>query len=312
MNLADIIKQYNLSEPVNPQLVRESADNVVYSVGDKDKKILRISKRLPIGDIEFEFAIFEHLSKNNFPVPKWNKTKDGKIFVQSENTIAVMFDFLEGYHVKVDKDNLPNSSQAHTAGKYLALMHNASLGFKTDFPRKRNIFSELERVINLKQIFIDKFKGGKDFIKQVEEAIKFGKEGKSINGLIHNDYRPGNVIFKSDNEIRGVIDFDWSCTGPIIKDLALAVVEWSFPDGRTEPNMELFAAFLAGYNSVANVKYEKGELLYSWIKFTTLSDACTFFADVNEGEYSDKVIDNIDQCYMYKKYLFFNKLEKQV
>lgn len=311
MNLTNIIKQYNLSEPVNQRLIRESADNIVYSVEGKDKKILRISKRLPIEDIEFEFAIFEHLSKNNFPVSKWNKTKDGKIFARSRDTIAVMFDFLEGYQVKVDKDNLLNKVQVYTAGKYLALMHNASLGFKTDSPRKRNILSELERVISVRQIFIDKFEGGKDFLKQVEDAVKFGGEDKSTIGLIHNDYRPGNVIFKSDDEISGVIDFDWSCVGPVVKDLALAVVEWSFPDGRTEPSIELFDAFLAGYNSVAKTKYEKDVLLYSWIKFTTLSDACTFFADVSEGEYSDKVIDNIGQCYMYKKYLYFNKPENQ-
>lgn len=308
--VADIIKCYDLSEPVSVQLVRESADNVVYSIGSKNKKILRISKRLPVRDIQFEVEVFDYLSRNNFPVSKWNKTKDGKLFAQHENAIAVLFDFLEGYQVKVDKDNLPNKKQAHTAGKYLAYMHNASLGFKADFPRKRNIFSELERVINTKRIFIDKFKGGKNFIKHVEEAIKFGKKDKSSSGLIHNDYRPGNVIFKNDNEISGVIDFDWSCIGPVIKDLALAVVEWLFPDGSTVPNRKLFDAFLAGYNSAAKTKYEKSDLLYSWIKFACISDACTFLVDINEGQDFDEVINDIGQCYMYRKYLYFKNFDK--
>jgi len=307
MNLTNIIKQYNLNESVSLQLIKESADNIVCSVGDKNKKILRISKRLPIGDIEFEFAIFEYLSKNNFLVPKWNKTKDGKIFARNGNTIAVLFDFLDGYQVKVNKDNLPNKNQAYVAGKNLALLHNIGLNFKSDLPRKRNIFSELKRALGKNKIFISGLEGGKEFIKQVEDAIEFGEEDKSINGLIHNDYRPGNVIFKNDNEISGVIDFDWSCNGSIIKDLALAVVEWSFPDGRIKPDKELFDEFLAGYNSVAKTKYEKGILLYFWIKFTTLSDACTFFADANEGQYSDKVINNVDQCYMYQKFLYFLK-----
>ncbi len=307
MNLANIIKQYDLSDLANPQFFRESADNIVYSVGDKDKKILRISKRLPIEDIEFEFAIFEHLSRNNFPVSKWNKTKTGKIFAQDGNTIAVLFDFLDGYQVNVDKDNLPNKNQAYTAGKCLALMHNVGLNFKTEFPRKRNIFSELERALGKNKIFILELEGGKDFIKQVEWVIKFGEGDKSAKGLIYNDYRPGNVIFKNDGEISGVIDFDWSCNAPIIKDLALAVVEWSFPDGRTEPDWELFNVFLAGYNSVAKTKYEKGTLLYSWIKFACISDACTFFADANEGQYSDKVINDAGQCYMYQKFLYFLK-----
>lgn len=306
----DIIKCYNLSEPANLQLIRKSADNIVYLVGSKNKKILRISKRLPVRDIQFEFEVFDYLARNNFPVSKWNNTKDSKLFAQHENAIAALFDFLEGFQVKVDKDNLPNKEQAYTAGKYLALMHNVSLDFKTDFPRERNIFSELERTMNTKQIIIDKFKGGKDFIKNVEEAIKFGKEVKSSNGLIHNDYRPGNVIFKNDNEISGVIDFDWSCIGPIIKDLALGVVEWSFTDGRVEPDRELFDAFLAGYNSAVKTKYEKSDLLYSWIKFACISDACTFLVDINEGQDFDEVINDIGQCYMYRKYLYFKNFDK--
>lgn len=302
-NLADnFVKCYNLNWSGNSEFIRESADNIVYRINAREKKILRISKRLPIEDIEFEFNIFEHLSNNNFPVPKWNKTKEGKIFAQCGNTIAVMFDFLEGYCVKVDKDNLPNKVQAQTAGRSLALLHNISLDFKIDLPRKRNIFFELERAIGKKKIFISEFEGGQKFIEQVEEAIKFGKKDKNVTGLIHNDYRPDNVLFNNDNEISGVIDFDWSCMGSIIKDLALGITEWSFPDRKKEPDWELFDAFLDGYNSVAKNKYEKGASLYSWIKFTTLSDACTYFCDsMNESDFIKK----IGRSYMYRKYLFF-------
>ncbi len=302
--LKNIIGQYDLKDAAKLKFVRESSDNIVYSIGSSNKKILRISKRLPAEDIKFEFDVFEHLSKNNFPIPKWNKTKNGKIFVQNKDNVAVLFDFLDGYKAKVDKDNLPNKNQCHTAGKNLALMHNLGLNFKSDSSRKRNIFSELERAIERKDIFTDQFEGGKEFVEQVKEVVEFAKNDKSTTGLIHNDYRPSNVIFKNDNEISGVIDFDWSCNSPLIKDLALAAVEWSFPDGRTEPSWELFSAFLEGYNSVANNKYEKGSLLYSWIKFATLSDACTYFCDLADDTESAK---KIMKSYMYRKYLFFCK-----
>ena len=307
MNLVNILKQYNLKEPSKPELIRESADNIVYSIGSEEKKILRISKRLSAEDVEFEFNIFDYLSKNNFPVPKWNKTKDGKIFAQDKNTVAVLFDFLDGYKIKADKDNLPNKNQGYTAGKNLALMHNLGLNFKSDSPRKRNIFSELERAIERKDIFIDQFEGGKEFIKQAEETLEFARKDKSIKGFIHNDYRPSNVIFKSDNEMSGVIDFDWSCIGPVIKDLALAVVEWSFSDGRTGPSWELFNSFLAGYNSSAKNKYEKNPLLYSWIKFATLSDACTYFCDLADDI---NLVKKITKSHMYRKYLFFSNIRK--
>ena len=310
MNLINnIANQYSLTELEPIKLIRESADNFVYSVGTKDRKILRISKRLPIEDVQFEFEIFDFLSGDNFPVPKWNKTKDGKTFSHLDGQIGVLFDFINGYHVKVDKDNLPNETEAYTGGKYLALFHNLGLDFKSASPRKRNIYSEFERVLSKRVLFENQFEGGKEFLEQVEEIISFAKKEKPIIGLIHGDLRADNVFFKNDSEINGFIDFDWSCIGPQIKDLALAIVEWSFPiPGRTEPDWKIFDAFLDGYNSVAKTKYEKGQILYFWIKFTTLSDASTYFCDIADDPNKAK---KVLSSYMYKKYLFFDKLSGQ-
>ena len=90
------INEYNLKEKEPVIFVRESADNFIYLIGLNHKKVLRISKRLPIKDIRFEFEVFDYLSKNNFPVPKWNKTKNGVIFSNIDETIGVLFDFIDG------------------------------------------------------------------------------------------------------------------------------------------------------------------------------------------------------------------------
>lgn len=41
------LNNYDLDEITTVVLLRESADNLVYAIGEKNKKILRISKRLP-------------------------------------------------------------------------------------------------------------------------------------------------------------------------------------------------------------------------------------------------------------------------
>jgi Ser/Thr protein kinase RdoA (MazF antagonist) len=240
-------------------------------------------------------------------VPGWLVTKTGDFYVLIDGKVAVLFNFLEGHHVEVDKDHLPSVVQAYNAGKGLGLMSNISSGFKSSSPRKRNIFSEFERALALSNIFTEQFEGGKEFINQINKAINFGKNQNEIEGFIHNDYRPGNVFFSDKNEFAGIIDFDWSCNGPLIKDLALAVVEWSFPDGGVEPDTLIFDAFLDGYNSVATHKWLKNKKLYSWIKFTTLSDAATYFCDLAEDPTSTK---KIIRSYMYRKYLFFFNLQK--
>jgi len=300
-----VLKNYDIKEGTPIVLLRESGDNFVYSVGEKEKKVLRISKRLPIDDIKFEYEAVNHLLIGGMIVPKWLMTKTGDFYSLINGNIAVLFDFLGGHHIEVDKDHLPSVTQAYNAGKGLGFMSNISSSFRSSSPRKRNIFSELERVLTFTKIFTEQFEGGKDFIDQVNKAIAFGKGQKEIEGFIHNDYRPGNVFFSDNDKFAGIIDFDWSCNGPLIKDLALAVVEWSFPDGRTEPDFEIFDSFLAGYNSVAVNKYSKSKELYSWIKFTTLSDAATYFCDLAEDTESTK---KIIRSYMYRKYLFFSNL----
>lgn len=300
--IRNILKKYDLAEVEPIKLVRESMDNAVYVIGDKDKKILRISKRLPVEDIKFEYEAMAYLSNNDLPVAKWLLTKSGDFYTLVDGAVAVMFEFLNGHHVLVDKDHFPTSEQAFNAGKELGLMSNVAAGFNPSSTRKRDIFTELNRVISVSDTFVKNFEGGKNFVAQVEAAIEFGKSQKEAIGFIHNDYRSGNVFFNGNNEVSAILDFDWGCMGPIVKDLALAVVEWSFPDGRIEPDWELFDAFLAGYNSIAKNKYEKGSLLYSWIKFATLSDACTYFCDLaNDASSTKKVI----KSYMYMKYLFF-------
>ncbi len=300
-----VLQNYYIKETDQVSLLRESADNFVYLVGKNDKKILRISKRLPIDDVKFEYDAINYLSAGGLIVPKWLLTKTGDFYTTIDGSVAVLFDFLEGHHIVVDKDHLPTKIQAYNAGKGLGIMSNASISFKSTSPRKRNIYSEFERVLALSKVFEEQFEGGSNFFQQVKEAIDFGKNQKEIQGFIHNDYRPGNVFFSNKDDFAGVIDFDWSCNGPIIKDLALAVVEWSFPDGRTEPDFAIFDAFLDGYNSTASHKYENGSKLCSWIKFTTLSDAATYFCDLAEDPASNK---RIIKSYMYRKYIYFSNL----
>ena len=275
------------------------------SIGEKDKKILRISKRLPIEDIKFEYEAIKHLSIGGIIVSEILITKTGDFYTLINGNVAVLFNFLNGHHIEVDKEHLPSETQAYNAGKGLGFMSNISSGFISSSPRKRNIFSELHRAIASANLFTEQFEGGREFINQVKDAIDFGKNQNEIEGLIHNDYRPSNVFFNNSDEFSGIIDFDWSCNGPLIKDLALAVVEWSFPDGATEPDFTIFDSFLDGYNSVANHKWLKDEKLYSWIKFTTLSDAATYFCDLAEDPTSTK---RIIRSYMYRKFIYFFNL----
>lgn len=305
-SISDLLNSYKLSETAPLRILRESSDNQVWLIGDKNKNILRLSKRLPLEDIKFEYEALAHFVKNNFSVPVWVKTKKGELFIVRDGfDAAIMFKFIEGFQINISSKSSAYYQQIHAAGSALANLSEIGKLFKLEATRHRNIFSELERALHDEDVFKRDFKDGDIFIKQVRQAIKFGQESKSAVGLIHNDYRPSNVLFKNNPEVSGVIDFDWSCIGSQIKDLALAVLEWSYLDGNAEPDFTAFDIFLEGYNSVATEKYIKGKELYSWIMFSALSDASTYFCDrLNQSN----LVKDIYSSFMYKKYLYFSQL----
>lgn len=302
--ISKTLEKYDLCENYPINLLRESADNTVFVIGENDKKILRVSKRIAAEDIAFEYEALRHLAQNGVPVAHWITTKTGDISTFVDDHPAVLFDFLKGQHIEIDKDHMPSQEQAYHAGTGLGLVSNAASTFTSNAPRKRDIFSELERAMSLKKTFVSDFDGGAEFIKQVQQAIEFGKKHNEVTGFIHNDYRPSNVFFGEDTQVTGIIDFDWSCVGPIIKDLALAIMEWSFPDGASEVDLKVFHSFLDGYNFVSNYPLRIDDRLYSWIRFSALSEAATYFCDLAEDHTESK---RVIKSYMYRKFIFFSQ-----
>lgn len=291
---------FDATIPIAP--LRESSDNEVFVVGDNDKKILRISKRLPVEDVAFECAAVNHLAQNRIPVPRFLPARSGRCYALNDGMIAVLFDFIEGHHSVVNKDHLPSAKQTFEAGGGLAMIHNAGADFKPASPRRRTILTELKRALALEKVFVDEFGGGRVFIDQVKSAIEFAESSREAAGLIQNDYRPGNVFFDNHDNLAGIIDFDWSCIGPFIKDTALGALEWSFPDGAAGPDFELLDSFLDGYSSIAERKFMRDRKLYDWIAFAALSDAATYFCDLAGDRNATK---RTISSYMYRKYQFF-------
>ena len=299
-----ILDNYDLIEKKPINFLRESADNFVFVIGRVNKSILRISKRLPINDVIFEMELLKHLDSKGVPVSRVIKNKDGLPYSLIDASVCVIFEFMDGVHIKIDKDHLPTKIQAFNAGKNLGLFAEAAKDFIPTSERRRDVFMELNRVLSHEEYFTKNFEGGPEFISQVKEALKFGMSKKGKMSVIHNDYRPSNVFFNSADSVVGLIDFDWACVGPSIKDLALAIVEWSFPDGSDNPDMNIFDEFLSGYNSVVSNKIQKDENLFRWITFTTLSDSATYFCDLVEDRNSTK---RVIRSFMYRKYFYFKK-----
>jgi len=305
MNLRLFLNKYGINAN-KVSLLKESSDNQVFLISNGGKKILRISKR-PLNDVGFELEAIKFLALHSFPTTMCLPTKDNKPSILIGKKIAVFFNFIDGVHAQITSERESYLKQVYCAGLMLGKLHSISKNYTPTLKRKRTIFTELERSLVYKEKFLKKYAGGKQYINEINNLLSWAKKQKNKSGLIHNDYRPNNIFFNSSSEVVGMIDFDWCCLGPLVKDLALGLVEWSFPDRAIEPWKEALETFLKGYNTAAPEKWRINNNLYQWIMFACLSDASTYFCDLIDGHKNEK---KITKSYMYHKFKYFRGLLK--
>ena len=302
--------EYGLPGPLSFERVHDGGDNEVLIVTDKHgtKYALRQSKRVG-KNIAFEVELLATLASHDFCSPKPLQTKSNEYVVEVNGTQLVLFNYIQGKQFeKVLPEHLKDATVEQGAKK-LGELHKLTNGLQLKTEPTRNIFTEYDRFFKLTTKQTEQFDGYKEF---ADNAKKFYDEAKAkiknkigLYGIIHNDYRIQNLIYTKGNCY--IIDFDWSCYGPILKDVGLAIAEWSMYTKESGAAQEAIDYFIAAYNKTAPQKISYDEELIFWICFACLSDACTFFTDTAEGTsvYPGKIT-NVDQCHMYRKFKYFN------
>ena len=305
----NIQKNYNLPRRFKLQLLRESPDNYVFLVKNSrggKTLVVRVNKRNVGGDVLFEITWLKELKSRNIPVPEIISTQKGQDFlIDKRGQVYVAFEYLEGRHLEIKPDFKPRLDLVRKAAMILAELHNASLGVNLDMSRGRTILTEINRALQIKNELIEYSEGGDKFVEELTFYRRWAEENGNNNYLIHNDFRAGNVFYEG-NRVSAILDFDWSCRGPAIKDVAHALAEWSFPDGAKKHWRDVFDAFLKSYNRKAKNKIRLDNRLYRWICFSCLSDTATYLADLAREDVYKKITDS----YMYQKFLYFERFIK--
>jgi Ser/Thr protein kinase RdoA (MazF antagonist) len=312
--LPQLESEYGLKQPLIFDHIHNGPDNDVFIITDpqSNKFALRQNKRAG-KKIDFEIEILSRLAEAGFSSPRIIQTKSKADFVAVDDTQLVLFAHIQGFQIQnLAIENLETGIFSRGAEK-LGKLHTLTNKMQLASLPARNIFTEFDRFLKLDEKTLKRFKNSEILLKQIKDFYSKAQSkidsGKELYGVIHNDYRVQNLIYTENDCF--VIDFDWACYGPLLKDLGLAMAEWSLFDFKTGPSKTAMEKFIKGYNKTAPQAVLYDENLIFWICFACLSDACTFFADVNEGQYSDKTIDDIDQCHMYKKFKYFrNQLPK--
>lgn len=309
---SQIESEYGLMGPLTFDHIHDGPDNDVYIITDSksDKYVLRQCKREG-KSAAFELEVLAALARSSFSSPEPLKSKSGLYSVVIEGIQFTLFTFIDGIQIETITPEHLETNTIEIGARKLGELHTVTNKLQVEATPARTLFTEFDRLLKLDIDILKHFKDGDILLDQVKtfygEAQSRIDSGRELYGVTHGDYRIQNLIYKNND--CSIIDFDWSCYGPLSKDVGHAIAEWSMFDFKTGPSQVAIDKFINGYNETAPRKVAYDKDLIFWICFACLSDSCTFFADVAHNNFKylqyPTVINNTDQCYMYKKFKYF-------
>ena len=314
--IRDIVQKLDVSQPVSFDSVLTNIDNDIYFLTDSSGKkiVLREAKRIHSKDPDFEVRLISSFIDNNVCTPRLIKWKnDVSYYTNAGGWQIFAFEFIAGKQIDT-KDIIAKPEMAFAGGQILGTLHKVALQEKISIGvnTKRNAFSELDLLFSRDTSKIKQIEGFDQFIEVLhtyeKEAMQYMNEHPDECGAIHNDYGPQNIIFTESGTY--VIDLDWACEGPLKKDVGQGIALWSLENNGLDANNEIIYQFITGYNTTApiSIPEELDEEISFWIRYSCLSDACTFFHSFLDGRYTDINLTKVNQCHGYKRFEYFLNL----
>mgnify|MGYP001816174011 CR=1 FL=1 len=273
--LADIIAQYDVGNLVSVKGIAEGVSNsnwLIDTTGPKNapagtgtRYILTMyERRIELEDLPYFLGLLDHLSAKGCPVPRTIHDRSGKAFRMLDGKAIALIEFLPGV-----SPNTPSPDQAFSVGQTLARLHAAS----ADYPLQRANAMGFPDNLALFERCGDA--GLASINPALPAMIQSARDAAALDlsqlpqTQIHADLFPDNVLMLGD-EVTGLIDFYFACTGPMALDLAVTHAAWGFDAASNSYSPDCGDAVLRGYESVRTLNDTERALLPDIAKGATL------------------------------------------
>ena len=268
--LAALIAQYDVGELVSAKGIAEGVSNSNWLIettgsdGAGARFILTMyERRIDLNDLPYFLGLLDYLAAQGCPVPRTIHDRDGASFRMEHGKAVALIEFLPGV-----SPTQPTPEQAYSIGAVMARLHLASEGFTLN---RANTMSFADNAATLR-------KCGAQGLASIHPDIPASMEAADNaarielqtlpQAQIHADLFPDNVLMLGD-EVTGLIDFYFACTGAMALDLATTHAAWSF-DAENRYEEAVGSAIIAGYQSVRPLTEEERALMPEIAKGATL------------------------------------------
>jgi len=240
-------------------------------VSERGKFLLkrRSATRARFDSVQFSHEVQSHLVATNFPVPRLIPVRGGgRTLLVRRGDAYELFEFAAG------SDYQGTLGETHDAGAVLARFHRSAADLVTRNPIPTGDYHDHNGVrtgLRAVESKLTGHEGCEALIAELARAYNAAADRAERRGIkaqprsvIHADWHPGNMLFRRDH-VAAVIDFDSVRVSRRVIDIANGALQFSMPS-KGDPaqwpdhlDEDRFAAFLAGYQSVAPI--EHGERL---------------------------------------------------
>ncbi len=255
--LANLIAQYDVGQLVSVKGIAEGVSNSNWLVETTGGRYIltMYERRIDLADLPYFLGLLDHLSAKACPVPRTIHDRDGAAFRLLDGKAVALIEFLPGV-----SPTKPTPDQAFAVGQTLARMHAASADFELN---RTNTMDFTDNLALLEQC-------GEAPLASVHADLPAmlgaAREAAALDlsalphTQIHADLFPDNVLMLG-NDVTGLIDFYFACTGAMALDLAVTHAAWGFDSVTNAHDRDCGGAILRGYESVRPLARDERDLL---------------------------------------------------
>lgn len=240
------------------------AGNEVYEILSDDKSYFIKVERSKMADFESEYRNIKILKMYYNKIP--NIVKYGEI----DNSKFLILSKIEGERLSdlILENKVSSKDIYEKYGRELGILHKVPI--KEFSKAKERSINKITTKNTVDDIYIS-------------EIIKYLQDNEPLmkyNTLIHGDFHYTNLLWK-DNEVSGVIDFEYSGVGFKEQDIAWALI--LRPSQSFKFTIEEINSFIKGYNSENSFNYD-------YFKWCYINGTVHFYLMNNDNEeYKDKL-----------------------
>lgn len=280
----------------------------------KGKFVFRYYENRSKNSVLFESDLIRRLTDKSYPCPAQFKNKDGKFVCTYKDKPFIIFEFVEGKHLKN-----PSESQKKELVKKVAKLQNITKNLRpknTNFRLNYNV--ENCRKLARKEAEKIDTKNAREKLKWFEKELSKLELPKSLpKGICHCDFHFSNVLFK-DSKFNALIDFDDANYTFLVYDLAALInpfvksFEWNtWTKFKKDANVFDFAEarkIVAEYTKFRPLSRDEKEHLFDVFKLSIMFDCIWYFKRGNVNNFYEKR--KIGHLNLLGRKEFYNQLFK--